>query len=242
MSWTTDQSYEFGDGSGNGAAADSHGFYYGHQQQQQQPDQYGGGFGGYGGNSYMTPGPISASSGSVDEEEANEPPLLEELGINPEHIALKTLSVLNPFRKTRPEVASDADLAGPLAFCLALGSLLLLTGKIHFSYIYSFGGLGCLAIYGLLSLMGAGSSVVGFTSVVSTLGYCILPIVALSAMGVVVSLQGYLGMAAAVVAVTWCSASASNLFVSAFDMQKQQLLVAYPCFLLYGVFALITVF
>ena len=41
------------------------------------------------------------------DEFANEPPLLEELGIYPEHILQKTLSVLNPFRpshKLRQEV------------------------------------------------------------------------------------------------------------------------------------------
>ena len=46
----------------------------------------------------------------------------------------------------------------------------------------------------------------------------------------------------ALLAVAWCSLSASNLFVTAFDMEHQQLLVAYPCSLLYGLFALITVF
>ena len=40
-------------------------------------------------------------------------------GINAEHILQKTLSVLNPFRATRPDVAGDSDLAGPLVFCLA---------------------------------------------------------------------------------------------------------------------------
>ena len=66
---------------------------------------------------FMTPAPAYNSVGEgiyVDDEYANEPPLLEELGINPEHILQKTLSVLNPFRVTRPDVAGDADLAGPL--------------------------------------------------------------------------------------------------------------------------------
>jgi len=42
--------------------------------------------------------------------------------------------------------------------------------------------------------------------------------------------------------VIWCALSASKLFVTAFNMDKQQLLVAYPCSMLYAVFALITVF
>lgn len=42
--------------------------------------------------------------------------------------------------------------------------------------------------------------------------------------------------------IVWCALSASKLFVTAYSMEHQQMLVAYPCALLYGVFALITVF
>ena len=71
---------------------------------------------------YMTPAPLGGSgpyesTGNEhfgEDEFANEAPLLEELGINPEHIFQKTLAVLNPFRATRPDVAGDSDLAGPL--------------------------------------------------------------------------------------------------------------------------------
>ena len=42
---------------------------------------------------------------------------------------------------------------------------------------------------------------VAFATVVSVLGYCILPIVGLAALGVVFSLQGWLGTGAAVGAV-----------------------------------------
>ena len=94
---------------------------------------------------------------------------------------------------------------------------------------------------GLLLLMNV-TNEVAFTTVVSVLGYCLLPIVGLAALGVGFSLQGWLGTAAAAAAVCWCSYSASKLFVTAFNMQHQQLLVAYPCSMLYAVFALITVF
>ena len=60
-------------------------------------------------------------------------------------------------RSTRSEVARDADLAGPLVFCLAFGWMLLLTGKIHFNYIYGIGAMGCVANYGLLTLMSTAS-------------------------------------------------------------------------------------
>ena len=44
---------------------------------------------------------------------------------------MKTLSVLNPFSTTPTEVIGDSDLAGPLMFCLALGSFLLLVSIVN---------------------------------------------------------------------------------------------------------------
>ena len=54
--------------------------------------------------------------------------------------------------------------------------------------------------------------------------------------------RGLVGVILTAVTVLWCSISASKLFVSALEMDHQQLLVAYPCALVYGVFALLTVF
>lgn len=51
-----------------------------------------------------------------------------------------------------------------------------------------------------------------------------------------------LGMTLTIVVIAWCSLSASKLFVTALAMDHQQPLVAYPCALVYGVFALLTVF
>ena len=71
------------------------------------------------GVSFMTPAPLGSSFDdgggfNGDDEFENEPPLLEELGVNPDYIVQKTLTVLNPFRGTRVDVAADSDLAGPL--------------------------------------------------------------------------------------------------------------------------------
>lgn len=65
----------------------------------------------------------------------SEPPLLEELGINFDHIKKKTIAVLNPFTKRfvvqyfvllttkrlDPEILTDCDMAGPIVFGLLLG-------------------------------------------------------------------------------------------------------------------------
>lgn len=59
-----------------------------------------------------------------------EPPLLEELGVNFQHIQSKTLTVLNPMAKIDQHIMDDADLAGPVLFCALFGTFLLLVGLI----------------------------------------------------------------------------------------------------------------
>ncbi|NXE44768.1 YIPF7 protein, partial [Casuarius casuarius] len=169
-----------------------------------------------------------------------EPPLLEELGINFDHIWQKTLTVLNPMKPADGSIMNETDLTGPMVFCLALGATLLLAGKVHFGYVYGMSAIGCLAMHALLNLM----SVTGVSHgcVASVLGYCLLPMVILSGSAVVFSLQGILGTLLALFIVGWCSLSASKIFTSALAMEGQQLLIAYPCALLYGLFALLTVF
>jgi hypothetical protein len=91
---------------------------------------------------------MQAAASSYDPDDIeNEPPLLEELGINFEHIRLKTLAVLNPLASaTSADVIADQDLAGPLVFCLLFGAALLLHGKVHFGYIYGIGAGVCARI------------------------------------------------------------------------------------------------
>ncbi|XP_066173166.1 protein YIPF7 [Sylvia atricapilla] len=169
-----------------------------------------------------------------------EPPLLEELGINFEHIWQKTLTVLNPMKPADGSIMNETDLTGPMVFCLALGATLLMAGKVHFGYVYGMSAMGCLAMHALLNLMS--TSGVSHGCVASVLGYCLLPMVILSSAAVVFSLQGIPGTVLALFIIGWCSLSASKIFTSALAMEGQQLLIAYPCALLYGLFALLTVF
>lgn len=193
--------------------------------------------GGYGMQGSMKPRQTSEDYTSFEDE----PPLLEELGINFEHIWQKTLSVLNPLQLTEANIMDDTDLAGPLVFCLAFGGFLLLSGKVHgFGYIYGVGLLGCVSMYAILNLMSMTGVSIG--CVISVLGYCLLPMVILAGISILLSLQGILGTLLTATIIGWCSLSASKLFVTVLAMDAQQLLVAYPCALLYGVFALLTVF
>ncbi|KAF0038496.1 hypothetical protein F2P81_008980 [Scophthalmus maximus] len=131
-----------------------------------------------------TPSPAQSmySSGFDDE-----PPLLEELGINFDHIWQKTLTVLHPLKVADGSIMNETDLAGPMVFCLAFGATLLLAGKIQFGYVYGISAIGCLGVYCLLNLMSMTG--VSFGCVASVLGYCLLPMILLSSFGVLLSLQ-----------------------------------------------------
>jgi len=191
--------------------------------------------------SILTPEPMqNYDIVNTEEDYENEPPLLEELGINFDHIKQKTVAVLNPTKEPDIMVMQDTDLAGPLVFCIAFGASLLFAGKVHFGYVYGIGVTGSLAIYLLLNAMSMTG--VSSTCVVSVLGYCLLPMVILSTSSIILSLKSMMGILLTILSVLWCSFSASKLFVSALAMNGQQLLIAYPCALVYAVFALIAVF
>jgi hypothetical protein len=196
----------------------------GHPSQFYRPDDY-------------LPQPVNPTD-NTDEEL----PLLEELGINFDHIFKKTKSVLNPFATPDASILDDVDLAGPLVFCLAFASSLLLLGKIHFGYVYGIVTLGTVGMYGLLNMMTSPDKPCSGLFVTSVLGYCFLPMVILSFASFLFKLNGLIGLIVASIFILWCSLSASKLFATSLAMIGQQILVAYPCALFYGVFALLTIF
>ena len=147
-----------------------------------------------------------------EDDYENEPPLLEELGINLPHIREKTLAVLNPMKPVDADLMSDTDMAGPLAFCLLLGMSLLLRGKVHFGYIYGFGVFGCLAVATVIQLMAPSSKDIRTWLVFSILGYNLLPINFLALVAVLIDLKGFFGLILSVVAISWSTAASTRLF------------------------------
>ena len=197
-------------------------------------------------------GNSTGSSGYDDYDFANEPPLLEELGINIDHIILKTKAVVIPFRRFARNsalmdptmIVEDADLAGPLVFALALGGELLLSGKIHFGYIYGFGLFGCLAMTLVLNLMSP-KQAVSFWTVTSILGYSLLPVNVLAAVKLIlvnIANLSNLGRLLGLLTVIWSTTASTRLLEVGCGMVDQRYLMAYPIALLYSAFVLITIF
>jgi len=199
--------------------------------------------------------PASPSSGGFVQpydptEFDNEPPLLEELGINVEHIFQKMRNVILPFERFGGKnmdatVIQDADLSGPVALALLLGGELLLTdGKLSFGYIYGVFLFGCVSMTFILNFMSP-QDAISFWTVTSILGYSLLPVNILAAVKlIVVKLANFItiGRVLAFLTVLWCTVSSTRLMEQGCDMRNQRYLIAYPIALLYTAFVMITIF
>lgn len=171
-----------------------------------------------------------------------EPPLLQELGINFDHIKGKTLTVLNPLKRdVNPDIMTDSDLAGPILFVLLFGTLLLLAGKVQFGYVYGVGLFGVVSLHYLFKLM-SNEIQIDLTRSASIIGYCLLPLVIVCAFGLIVSLDSMFGYILSGLAVSWCTYSASGIFMTVLKLHNVRPLIAYPLGLFYFVFALMAIF
>eukprot|EP00747_Dinoflagellata_sp_TGD_P162914 gnl/TRDRNA2_/TRDRNA2_181063_c0_seq1.p1 gnl/TRDRNA2_/TRDRNA2_181063_c0~~gnl/TRDRNA2_/TRDRNA2_181063_c0_seq1.p1 ORF type:complete len:301 (+),score=44.41 gnl/TRDRNA2_/TRDRNA2_181063_c0_seq1:100-903(+) len=207
-----------------------------------QPSPNYGPPGGQMGGGVQQPGrfPPPQQQYGGDDDFENEPPILEELGINVEHI-WKRMQGVAFFKKIDEDLLTDADLSGPLVICLALGCCLLLAGKLQFGYIYGLGAIGCVGVCLLINVMSQRGGIDLYRTM-SILGYGLIPIVFLAALGIVVSLKGKFGVVVSAVAIFWSTATSSRFFATAIAMHQQRWLVAYPVGLVYTCFTLITVF
>lgn len=156
----------------------------------------------------------------------------------------------------------DSDLAGPIIFFLLFGTFLLFSGKLHFGYIYGLALLGSILLHLILSLMSPPlesspssaindhsnptsshlSSTLTFPRSVSVLGYCLLPLVITSSVGIVVSMDSMLGYVLTSLAIVWCTYSSSGMFCAVGRMRAMRGLVAYPLALFYVCFGLMAIF
>lgn len=183
----------------------------------------------------------------------DEPPLLEELEIFPHRIMQKSLAVLNPFHaKGLADDAEflfrDTDLAGPIAFFLALAFCLFLSNTRNdiFGYVYGLSIITVLFMYVLMKLMCTTISdsqhYITIASVASILGYSILPIVWLSVPGIFVTLNNKIGIILAIGAIFMSTSASSRIFCLMTGDKNQRFLIAYPCALVYVIFTLLVLF
>ncbi|KAL4512775.1 hypothetical protein ABPG72_017460 [Tetrahymena utriculariae] len=170
----------------------------------------------------------------------NEPPLLVELGVDLNSIKVRTLSVLK-FKKCDIQFLEDPDMSGPIILGFVFGFLLLLSGKMQFGYVYGFGISGTVAMYCIMNFLSMHKEIPLYNTL-SILGYCLMPVIILSFFNVFISLRFSLGYIFALLSILWSTYAATNFFNELIHQQHQKYLVAYPVFLFYSIFVLLTIF
>lgn len=163
----------------------------------------------------------------------------------------KTLSILNPFQASEKQALSDmeflseSDLAGPIGFYLSLAFCLFLsdTRKDIFGYVYGLSIISVIFMYILLRLMClTNESPIFISNVASILGYSLLPIVCLSALGIFYSLNNKFGIVLAFFAIFMSTSASSRIFCLITGDKNQRYLLAYPSALVYVIFTLLVLF
>ncbi|PSR98781.1 hypothetical protein CEY00_Acc25306 [Actinidia chinensis var. chinensis] len=172
----------------------------------------------------------------------DEPPLLEELGINTRQIWSKTVSIINPFR-VDPNLHEDADLSGPFLFLLAFGLFQLLAGKLHFGIILGWVTMAALFLYVVFNMLAGRNGNLDLYRCVSLIGYCMLPMVILSAIALFLPQGGVGILVIAGVFVIWSTRVCTRLLVELASCGVEHRgLIAYACFLIYTLFSLLVIF
>lgn len=145
--------------------------------------------------------------------------------------------------KPENDMVEDADLSGPIIIALCFGVLLLLSGKVHFGDIYAIFVVGNILMYFLFNFMSQ-IDVIPLYSIMSTVGYALLPMLLLGFFGIFSSLKGNIGIIISLAVSGWASLAASNIIESLMrqtESNRKPLLI-YPLFLFYVSFAMIIIF
>lgn len=190
---------------------------------------YGGPIGGAG---------VPSGSASFEDEE----PLLDELGIHPDQIWKKTKTILNPLR-VDPAVHKDSDLSGPIILYLSLCLFQLLAGKIQFGVILGWIVVSSIFLYVVFNMLAGRNGRLDLHTCTSVVGYCLLPVVILSAASLFLPQGSYGRFVVAGLFVLWATRACTSLMVALADGEEEHRgLIAYACFLIYTLFSLLVVF
>ena len=212
-------------------------------------------------------GKVSWSGGFPDE-----PPLLEELGVDFAQIARRAKSAMNPLpmrKKHTRETSKDDDLAGPFVVFGLIATLHALQGKAHYGYILGWSaiasGLTCWLLNQLTAQNNndAGENL-SLSRTASVIGYNATSILFLSVVKAFVHSEGssngsksssgggsFSGttnsfgiLAFACVCILQASSKSSGLFLHGMGQcgEGKRLVVFYPMVLLYSLYALLTLY
>lgn len=80
--------------------------------------------------------------------------------------------------------------------------------QVQFGYVYGFSVFGCLALQCILNLIHPTG--LDFWRTCSVLGYCLLPVIGLAALGIILPLKGLLGLILSAFVIVWSTFAATR--------------------------------
>jgi protein YIPF5/7 len=190
--------------------------------------------------------PYGHGGASTSASFEDEPPILEELGIDLGAILSKSKSVL--IGRVGAESLNDVDMGGPLLFAAALAAMHLLYGKMHFGLILGWSVLSCTIFWFIVhQLAGLGvqsdKECIDLYNCSACLGYCLLPMVVMNAVDFFIPRFSPVSVALFAIASAYSALLAAKLVVKrAPFLQGQVSTIAYPAFLYYLTLSLISLY
>lgn len=185
-----------------------------------------------------------AATGTYGNSFEDEPPLLEELGIDIGAILRSTKAIL--LHQMRSPALDDLDFGGALVFLLALGGLHLLMGRVHFGVILGWSVAQSVVVYFVANQVasndGSGQRGLDLYSCCCVTGYGMVPLILVSAALLLVP-RGPASVALSVAGAIWSALTAAKVLARMSPaLQESRSLLMYPCFLMYSSFALLGVY
>eukprot|EP00878_Enallax_costatus_P008723 GHUV01009117.1.p1 GENE.GHUV01009117.1~~GHUV01009117.1.p1 ORF type:complete len:226 (+),score=51.57 GHUV01009117.1:693-1370(+) len=185
------------------------------------------------------PAPTAYNSGFEDE-----PPLLEELGIDIPQILRCTKAIL--LHQMKSNSLDELDFGGALVYLLALGLLHLLMAKVHFGVLLGWTLVQSIVLWFIVNQISSSEAAehraLDLYSCCCIVGYGLVPLIVLSAVVLLIP-KGPISAVLAVSFTAWSAITAAKVLARrSHALAEIRNLVLVPCFLLYGSYALLTVY
>ncbi|CAG9461309.1 unnamed protein product [Pedinophyceae sp. YPF-701] len=193
--------------------------------------------GGYDSKQYQGYSGGMARGGSFSNLQ-DEPPLLEELGIDVQGIFRRAVAAL----QWNPSLAAmrELDMGGALLIVMAVGATQLLMAKLHFGVLLGWSVIAATAISWMARMVSGGSpNVLSVYSTLCLLGYCLMPMVVLSFVALVLP-HGLLLHTIAALAAGWSAHAAALVHVGLSEgLAQHKWIIFYPYLCYFAIMALL---
>ncbi|KAL0303577.1 UNVERIFIED_CONTAM: protein YIPF5 [Sesamum radiatum] len=126
---------------------------------------------------------------------------------------------------------------------MAFGLFQLLAGKLHFGIILGWVTMASMFLYVVFNMLAGKNGNLDMYKCLSLIGYCMLPIVMLSAFSLFVPQGGMVIMVITGLFVIWSTRVCTGLVVELANCgDEHRGLITYACFLIYMLFSLLVIF